>query len=84
MAANQKKLHFTLGADDVGQLLDGLRLRAEAWTKTADYHESGFNSDDAFVCEECSDPHEARRIAQHYEKIITSLEAQVEKQGGWS
>lgn len=82
MPATTKKLLIVLSTDDLGQLLDGLRIRAESWAKTADYLESGFNPDDTFICEECSDPHEARRIAQHYEKIITSIEAQVEKQGG--
>jgi hypothetical protein len=81
--ATSKEFQLTLSADDVGQLLDGLRLRAEVWAKTADYLESGFNADESFVCEECSDPHEARRIAQHYEKIITNIEAQVTEQGGW-
>lgn len=77
-----KKLQLTLSDDDVGQLLDGLRIRAEAWTKTADYMESGFHADDAFICEECNDSNEARRIAQHYERIITEIERQVETQGG--
>lgn len=79
-----KKFQLILGADDVGQLLDGLRLRVEAWTKTAAFLESGFNPDDAFICEECSDPHEARRIAQHYERIVTKIEHQIKRQGGWS
>ncbi len=83
MPANQKIIELKLSTDDVGQLLNGLRLRAEAWTKTADYLESGFNPDDIFICEECSNPDEARRIAQHYEKIITNIEAQIAKQGGW-
>jgi hypothetical protein len=43
----------------------------------------GFNADDSFIYEECSDPHEARRIAQHYEIIITNVETQVTEQGGW-
>ncbi len=77
-------IQITLNQHDLGQLLDGLRIRAEAWSKTAEYFESGFNADDAFICEECSDPHEARRIAQHYGKIITNIESQVAKQGGWS
>ncbi len=84
MPANQKIIELNLSADDVGQLLDGLRLRAEAWTKTADYLESGFNPDDTFICEECIDPNEARRIAQHYERIIIEIERQIERQGGWA
>jgi len=67
---------------DLGQLLDGLRIRAEAWEKTADYLESGFSPDDYFICEECSDSHEARCIARHYETIIGAIEDQVKKQGG--
>lgn len=78
------KDHFqiALNRQDLGQLLDGLRLRAEAWSKTADYLESGFNADESFICEECSDPAEARRIAQHYDRVVTDIEGQVEKQGG--
>ena len=69
---------------DLGQLLDGLRIRAEAWGKTADYLEFGFGPDDSFICEECSDTYEARCIARHYETIIAEIEAQAKKQGGRS
>jgi len=79
----KKHLQIVLNQHDLGQLLDGLRIRAEAWSKTADYLDSGFNTEDSFICEECSDPHEARRIARHYEMIITGIEAQVTNQGGW-
>ncbi len=74
-------VQLTLSAYDVGQLLDGLRLRAEAWTKTADYLESGFSPDDSFICEVCRDSHEARSIAQHYARIIAQIEEQVLLQG---
>lgn len=84
MSSASKEFRLTLNADDVGQLLDGLRLRAEAWTKTTDYLESGFNPDDTFICEECSDPREARQIAQHYERIIAEIEQQIEDQGAWA
>ena len=84
MPTPPKEIRLTLSAYDTGQLLDGLRLRAEAWTKTADYLESGFNPDDGFICEECSDPREARQIAQHYGRIIAEIEHQIEQQGGWA
>ena len=42
----------------------------------------GFFPDDAFVCEECSDPGEAEKIASHYERIIRSIEQQIDQQGG--
>lgn len=78
--------YFTvlLSSHDLGQLLDGLRARAEAWTKTGEFLETGYTSDDSLVCEECSDPEEAKSIAAHYQRIITQIEQQVQKQGGWS
>jgi hypothetical protein len=79
-----KSFQILLESNDLGQLLDGLRVRAEAWLKTAEYLEVGQVADASFVCEECSDPQEAKSIAQHYEKIISQIEQQVETQGGWS
>jgi hypothetical protein len=78
--------YFTilLSGQDLGQLLDGLRARAEAWAQTGEYLETGYTADDSFVCEECSDPTEAKSIAAHYQRIITQIEQQVRKQGGWS
>ena len=78
-----KQFSITLDGVDVGQLLDGLRLRAESWRKTAEFMESGFIADDSFVCEECSSGHEAACIAEHYEKIVAVIERQVAEQGGW-
>jgi len=78
-----KQFRITLDGLDVGQLLDGLRLRAESWRKTSEFLESGYIANDAFICEECSDPDEANHIAQHYEKIVASIELQIAKQGGW-
>ena len=37
MPTTSKEYQLTLSAHDVGQLLDGLCLRAKAWTKTATY-----------------------------------------------
>ena len=78
-----KQLTLTLDSLDVGQLLDGLRSRAESWRNTVEYMESGYSHDDAFVCEKCTDSSEAEQIAKHYEKIVASIEHQVEAQGGW-
>lgn len=78
-----KKLTINLESLDVGQLLDGLRSRAESWRKTAEYMESGYTNDDSFVCEECTDADEATAITKHYEKIVASIERQVKEQGGW-
>ena len=69
-----------LEENDLGQILEGLQAREESWRKTADYFRSGFNPDDSFVIEECSDEHEADRIAQFYSRIIRDLESQRDEQ----
>ena len=71
-------------ANDLGQLLDGLRSRSESWQNTVEYLESGYSPRDDFVIEECSDAEEARAIADHYDRIIASIEAQMKAQGSAS
>lgn len=78
----EKSFQIHIEGNDLGQLLDGLRAREEAWRKTAEYLETNYVSDDSFVCEECSDPNEAKSIADHYLKIIGQIEQQVQKQRG--
>ncbi len=60
---------------DLGQLLDGLQVRAEAWERTAAYHRTGESPAD-FIVEECSDSDEANRIAAHYRSIISKIQEQ--------
>jgi hypothetical protein len=79
-----RSFQISLERNDLGQLLNGLRCRVEAWTKTAEYLVTGYAADDSFVCEECNDPNEAKSIARHYKQIICRIERQVKMQGGWS
>jgi hypothetical protein len=44
------KFTIVLDSIDLGQLLDGLTTRAEAWRKTAEFVESGYSADDSFIC----------------------------------
>lgn len=71
-------------ANDLGQLLEGLRSRAEAWHDTAEYLESGYSPRDDFIIEECSDSEEASAISGHYDRIIASIEEQMNAQGATS
>jgi hypothetical protein len=72
------KIHtLRLDSYDVGQILDGLRCRLESWRETTAYLESGHIARDAFIVEECGDAEEARAIADHYERIISSIEHQL-------
>ena len=58
-----KEIQLRLDSLDVGQILDGLRCRQESWANTAIFLRDGYHPDDSFVCEECSDPDEAQRLA---------------------
>jgi ATP-dependent exoDNAse (exonuclease V) beta subunit len=68
-----------LDDNDLGQILEGLEARAEAWEKTADYHRTGESPSD-FIVEESSDEHEANGIARHYRSIIAKIRKQQEEQ----
>jgi len=75
----KKTYHIELSGHDLGQLLDGLEARADAWEKTADYHRTGHSPPD-FIIEECNDAHEADCIASHYRSIIAKIRKQQEEQ----
>ena len=74
-----KTYRIELNDLDLGQLLDGLETRAEAWEKTANYHRRGESPPD-FIVEECNDAHEADGIASHYRSIIAKIRKQREEQ----
>jgi hypothetical protein len=75
----KKTYRIELDGLDLGQLLDGLEARAEAWEKTADYHRTGELPPD-FIVEECNNADEADRIANHYRSIIAKIRKQQEGQ----
>lgn len=75
------EFHFKLDSLDLGQLLDGLRWR-QSWANTAIYLHDEYFPDDSFVCEECSDANEAQKIADMYQRIISTIENQIAEQGG--
>jgi hypothetical protein len=70
-----------LEANDLGQILDGLRCREESWRNTAIYLRDEYFPDDSFVCEECSSPEEAESIADWNQRIIETLTRQRDEQG---
>ena len=64
---------------DLGQLLDGLQMRAESWERTAAYlRTEGTPEGEFFLVEECSKPEEADDIAAHYRSIIAKIRSQME------
>jgi hypothetical protein len=73
---------FQIVADDfdIGQMLDGLEVRAQAWENTAEYIRTGESPEEFFLAEECSDADEADRLAHHYRSIINRIREQVAQQ----
>jgi len=78
-----KKLRIELDSNDLGQVCDGLEMRAKAWEDTARYLATGQSPDEFFIAEECRDADEAESIAQHYRSILAKIRDQVEAQSGW-
>ena len=76
-----KFVSLRLPESDVGQIIDGLTERMIIWKTTEEYLETGFSHFGDFI-EECSDPEEARFIAEYYEKIIDLINIQLEMQSG--
>jgi hypothetical protein len=77
--AIEKMYTISLGDFDLGQVIDGLEVRARAWEDTAAFCRSG-DSPEGFVAEECNDAEEAERIAAHYRVIISRILEQRETQ----
>jgi hypothetical protein len=70
-----------LDEHDLGQLLDGLEIRADSWRRTAEYLRAGDMPDgEHFMIEECSDEDEAEAIAADYGRIIGILMEQRDSQ----
>jgi len=76
-----KNYTIALSEQDLGQLLDGLEVRADSWRRTAEYLRHGESSDgEFFIIEECSDPEEADALASQYDAIIASIRSQMNAQ----
>lgn len=70
---------ITLDSIDLGQLLDGIEHRALSYRNTEHYHAFGETMSDDIV-EEVTDADAARQIAEHFEKIIANVQAQIQQQ----
>ena len=79
MPMETKEYVIRINGLDLGQLIDGLEARATAWHLTAIYLETG-EDPDGFMIEECDDAEEARRIAEHYQRILGTIVKQQAEQ----
>lgn len=71
-----KKVSITLSHDDIGQVLDGLRILIEQWEATATYLETGEVTENACIRESHS-VHEAKSIAGIYHQILECIREQL-------
>ena len=77
----RKTYCIELDSNDLGQLLEGLDMRADAWEKTEAYLLGvKFREEEFFMPEECHQPEEANAIAAHYRSIIEQITVQMEAQ----
>lgn len=73
-------IQLTLDDLDVGQIIDGLEARAASWRNTYRYLATGESPAPFFVAEECNDADEARKLAEHYERLIVEITNQAKAQ----
>jgi hypothetical protein len=64
-----------LPKNDVGQILDALRIQRDNWQYTYDYLTNGEVDPDKDI-QECSDPDEAQWLVEYYAAIIRKIEEQ--------
>ena len=70
---------ITLDDLEIGQILDGLEIRAESWERTAEFlRTEKISADELFIVEECSKPEEADQIAELYRSIIAKIRRQID------
>lgn len=73
-----KDCTITLTENEMGQILDGLIIRAESWERTAEFLRTGsMPEDEIFVIEDCSEPTEADAVAGQYRLIIGKMKSQM-------
>lgn len=71
----KKECELKLKRLDIGQILDALEIRAEAWETTAAFAR-GEEIEPGAVVEEHSSAREAEQIAAEYRRIIAEIDQQ--------
>ena len=74
-----KTFRIALSEVDLGQIIDGLEVRVDAWESAAEYHRTG-KPPSGVVVEQCDNAEEAAANAVHYRSIIAAIMRQREEQ----
>ena len=72
----KNEISVTVGKNEWGQILDGLRCRAEIYEETVRYYESGFAEHEIA---EVRDVKEARELAELYFGIIGKIQQRLSR-----
>ena len=67
----KQEIPVMFGENEWGQILDGLRCRAELYEETGRYYESGYAEQEIA---DVKDEAEAQAIAQEYRRLIAKIE----------
>ena len=76
----RKILTINFERNDLGQVIDALHCRLEAYENTALYLDQLYTGDEVFLIEEVNSSNEAREIAANYRRIINDLKSQRAKE----
>lgn len=71
---------IALDRNDFGHILEGLEAHRDNWVRTADCFEAPETMEEGYVMFECSSEHEARRIAEHFTRVIDNITDQLKEQ----
>lgn len=80
MDTTKDSVMLSLHKWQVGQMLDGLQCREDAYRATAEYLEDGSLPSADFVIEDVASAQEARNLADTYAHIIASIRKQQGKE----
>lgn len=72
------EFNLKLSRNDIGQIIDAICVRRDAWRYTQRYLEEGYEEHDRII-EECKDSSEACKIASHYDDIIKNIKIQCQE-----
>jgi hypothetical protein len=75
MAKTEELITLKLPQNDIGQIMDALRIQRDNWRYTQGFLDDGTVDPDKEV-QECSDPEEAKWLADYYDEIIQKIKSQ--------
>ena len=76
----ERRYTIELSESEIGQLIDGLCVRRDAWQGTFQYLDKGELPSPDFIIEEVDNAEEAETLMLAYEDLIETIQEQVSRQ----